>query len=38
MVAALDGSSLDQTQRVDVVVLDGKTELARVTVDLGRMR
>jgi hypothetical protein len=38
MIAALDGSSFDPTQLVDVIVLDGKTELARVAVDLGRMR
>jgi hypothetical protein len=38
MIAALDGSSLDPNQRVEVLVLDGKTELARTTVDLGKMR
>ena len=38
MIAALDGSMLDPNQRVEVVVLDGKTELARTAVDLGKMR
>jgi len=38
MIAALDGSALDLNQRVEVLVLDGKTELARAAVDLGRMR
>jgi hypothetical protein len=38
MLAVLDGSTLDPTQRVEVVVLDGKTELARATLDLGKMR
>jgi hypothetical protein len=38
MLALLDGSTLDPTQRVEVVVLDGKTELARATLDLGKMR
>jgi hypothetical protein len=38
MVAVLDGSMLDPKQRVDVVVMDGKTELARTAVDLGKMR
>jgi hypothetical protein len=38
MVAALDGSAFDSNQRVDVVVMDGKTELARTAVDLARMR
>jgi hypothetical protein len=38
ITAALDGSALDPNQRVEVAVLDGKTELAHVTVDLGRMR
>jgi hypothetical protein len=38
LVAALDGSTFDPNQRVEVVVLDGKTELARAAVDLGRMR
>ena len=38
LIAVLDGSMLDPNQRVDVVVLDGKTELARTAVDLGKMR
>ena len=38
LIAALDGSSFDPQQRLQVVVLDGKTELARVAVDLGSMR
>jgi hypothetical protein len=38
MVALLDGSMLDPKQRVDVVVMDEKTELARAAVDLGQMR
>ena len=38
MIAALDGSTFDANQRVEVVVLDGKTELARAAVDLARMR
>jgi len=38
MVVVLDGSMLDPKQRVDVVVMDGKTELARTAVDLGKMR
>jgi hypothetical protein len=38
MVAVLDGSMVDPKQRVDVVVMDGKTELARTAVDLGKMR
>jgi hypothetical protein len=38
MLAPLDGSMLDPKQRVDVVVMDGKTELARAAVDLGQMR
>jgi hypothetical protein len=38
MIVALDGSMLDPKQRVDVVVVDGKTELARTAIDLGRMR
>jgi hypothetical protein len=38
MIAVLDGSTFDPQQRIQVVVLDGKTELARAAVDLGRMR
>jgi len=38
ILAPLDGSAFDPNQRIDVVVLDGKTELARVPVDLGKMR
>jgi hypothetical protein len=34
----IDGSSFDPNQRIEVVVLDGKMELARTTVDLGKMR
>jgi hypothetical protein len=38
LVAALDASTFDPNQRIEVVVLDGKTELGRAAVDLGRMR
>jgi hypothetical protein len=38
MIAAIDGTTLDPTQRIEVVVLDGKNELARAAVDLGKMR
>lgn len=38
ILAALDGSTLDPNQRIEVVVLDGKTELARTPIDLGKMR
>ena len=38
MLAPLDGSALDPNQRIDVVVLDGKTELAKVSIDLAKMR
>ena len=38
ILAPLDGSAFDPNQRIDVVVLDGKTELAKVTIDLARMR
>jgi hypothetical protein len=38
LIAVLDGSMLDSNQRVEVVLLDGKTELARTAVDLGKMR
>jgi hypothetical protein len=38
MLAPLDGSTLDPNQRIEVVVLDGKTELAKVPIDLGKMR
>jgi hypothetical protein len=38
MLAPLDGSAFDPNQRIDVVVLDGKTELAKTPIDLGKMR
>jgi hypothetical protein len=38
MVAVMDGSTLDANQRIDVAVLDGKIELARVVIDWGKMR
>lgn len=38
MVAPLDGSGFDPNQRIEVIVLDGKTELARTAIDLGKMR
>ena len=38
ILAALDGSTLEPNQRIEVVVLDGKTELARTPIDLGKMR
>lgn len=38
MLAPLDGSAFDPNQRIDVLVLDGKTELAKVPIDLGKMR
>jgi hypothetical protein len=38
MLVPIDGSSFDPNQRIEVVVLDGKMELARTTVDLGKMR
>jgi hypothetical protein len=38
LVVALDGSTFEPNQRIEVVVLDGKTELARASIDLGRMR
>jgi hypothetical protein len=38
ILAALDGSTLDPNQRIEVVLLDGKTELARTPIDLGKMR
>jgi hypothetical protein len=38
MIAALDGSTFDPQQPLQVVVLDGKTELARAALDLVRMR
>ena len=38
ILAPLDGSAFDPNQRIDVVVLDGKTELAKVSIDLARMR
>jgi hypothetical protein len=38
MVAALDGTTLEPNQRLDVVVMDGKIEMARTAVDLARMR
>jgi hypothetical protein len=38
MVAVMDGSTLDANQPITVAVLDGKVELARVALDLGKMR
>ena len=38
MVAALDGTELMPDQRIDVVVRDGETVLARTAIDLARMR
>jgi hypothetical protein len=38
MLAPLDASAFDPNQRIEVVVLDGKTELARTAIDLKRMR
>jgi hypothetical protein len=38
LIAALDGSMFTPNQRIEVVVLDGKRELARTTLDLGKMR
>jgi len=38
LIAALDGSTFDPQQRVQVVVLDGKSELARAAIALGTMR
>jgi hypothetical protein len=38
ILAPLDGAGFDPNQRIDVVVLDGKTELARTAIDLGKMR
>jgi hypothetical protein len=38
IIAVLDGSALDPQQRVNVVVLDGKTELARAALNLAAMR
>lgn len=38
ILAPLDGSGFDPNQRIEVVVLDGKTELARTPIDLGKMR
>jgi len=38
ILAPMDGSAFDPNQRLDVVVLDGKAELARVALDLGKMR
>jgi hypothetical protein len=38
ILATLDGSTLDPKQRLEVIVLDGKKELARVALDLGKMR
>jgi hypothetical protein len=38
MIAAIDGTTLDPNQRIEVAVLDGKNELARAAVDLGKMR
>jgi len=38
MIAALDGSTFDPNQRVEVVVMDGKMELMRAGLDLAKMR
>lgn len=38
ILAPLDGSAFDPNQRIEVVVVDGKTELARTAIDLGKMR
>jgi len=38
ILAVLDGSAFDAKERIEVVVMDGKNELARVTVDLAMMR
>jgi hypothetical protein len=38
IVAIVDGEALNGTQRIDVIVKDGTTELARVPVDLKGMR
>jgi hypothetical protein len=38
ILAPLDGSAFDPNQRFEVVVLDGKTELARSSIELGKMR
>lgn len=38
MIAALDGSTFNPNQIVEMVVLDGKKELARAAIDLARMK
>jgi hypothetical protein len=38
IIAVLDGSTLHPKQRMSVVVLDGKTELARAALNLASMR
>lgn len=38
ILAPLDGSAFDPNQRIAVVVRDGQTELAKVGIDLGKMR
>jgi hypothetical protein len=38
MIAVLDGSTFDPQQRLQVVVLDGKTELGRAPIELATMR
>jgi len=38
ILVALDGSAFEPKERIEVVVMDGKNELARVTVDLATMR
>jgi len=38
ILAAFDGALLNTAGRQELVVLDGTTELARATLDLGRMR
>ena len=38
ILAPLDGSAFDPNQSIEVVVVDGKTELARTPIELGKMR
>jgi hypothetical protein len=38
IVAALDGTTFDANQRLEVVVLDGANGLARAAIDLAKMR
>jgi hypothetical protein len=38
IVAIVDGATLTSTQRIDLIVRDGKNQLARVPIDLGPMR